>query len=171
MAPLPEQERLTDLTTLASTPPWLDVFALSACRFLIGTQSGPASVPQTFGLPVLVTNSTAMCLGPYLTNTLTLPKLARVKGSTDPMGMREMVGLGLGSVDGYIPANLSNSDGGLQWRDNTPYEIAEATKEMLAEAYLDQPSAPQREFEALAVSTGSHGVSRPCNSFLAEHWD
>ncbi len=35
---------------------WLDIFIAAACRFFIGTGSGPSAIPISFGVPVLYTN-------------------------------------------------------------------------------------------------------------------
>ena len=53
---------------------WLDVYALGAARFMIGTNSGPVFVAGTFGVPALLTNWVPIGIKSLYSNTITLPK-------------------------------------------------------------------------------------------------
>ncbi len=167
MPPMQRHERVIDLASEPATPPWLDVFALAACRFMIGTESGPSSVPQTFGVPVLMTNITALSIIPYTSKTLTMPKLARVTHSGEILGIDEILNLGVGWVEGFMPERMRYHGERVQWRDNTPEEITSGTLELMRGEF--QRTVRQAEFELLATSHGSIGISRPAESFLAAH--
>ena len=57
----PSMTKMTDVPNLidcAHKPrrDWLDVYALGAARFMIGTNSGPVFVAGTFGVPALLSN-------------------------------------------------------------------------------------------------------------------
>ena len=53
---------------------WLDVYALGAARFVIGTNSGPVFVAGTFGIPALLSNWAPIGIKSLYHNTITLPK-------------------------------------------------------------------------------------------------
>jgi putative glycosyltransferase (TIGR04372 family) len=53
---------------------WLDVYALGAARFMIGTNSGPVFVAGTFGVPALLSNWAPIGIKSLYHNTITLPK-------------------------------------------------------------------------------------------------
>ena len=53
---------------------WLDVYLLAASRFLIGTNSGPAWVAGTFGVPAVLTNWAPIGIKSHYRNTLTINK-------------------------------------------------------------------------------------------------
>jgi putative glycosyltransferase (TIGR04372 family) len=56
MTPLPPMPHVIDYAHQPDRADWKDVFLLGGARFMLGTQSGPAEVPPTFGVPTLLTN-------------------------------------------------------------------------------------------------------------------
>lgn len=75
----PAMTKLTDFPNLidcahAPRRDWLDVYALGAARFMIGTNSGPVFVAGTFGVPALLTNWAPIGIKSLYRNTITLPK-------------------------------------------------------------------------------------------------
>lgn len=56
MAPMPDTPHVIDYGHSNVRSDWMDVFLWARCRFFIGTASGPAFVPPTFGVPCVLTN-------------------------------------------------------------------------------------------------------------------
>jgi putative glycosyltransferase (TIGR04372 family) len=57
---IPPLDGFIDLTKNLSLSNKLDAYILANCEFFIGTNSGPASIPQIFGIPTLYTNMTSL---------------------------------------------------------------------------------------------------------------
>lgn len=53
-------EKLFDMVVSHGRLPEVDVFALSSCKFMVGTSSGPITIPNEFGVPVVHTNATTV---------------------------------------------------------------------------------------------------------------
>lgn len=64
-----------DLSNMPERTDELDCYFLSECRFMIGTGSGPLSVPPTFGKPVIYTNCPCIATTPGFSDSIMLPKL------------------------------------------------------------------------------------------------
>jgi putative glycosyltransferase (TIGR04372 family) len=73
MTKLPDIPNLIDCAH-APRRDWLDVYALGAARFVIGTNSGPVFVAGTFGVPALLTNWAPIGIKSQYRNTITLPQ-------------------------------------------------------------------------------------------------
>jgi putative glycosyltransferase (TIGR04372 family) len=56
MTPMPPMPHVIDYAHSPDRADWLDVFLFGAAGVAICTQSGPAEVPPTFGVPTLLTN-------------------------------------------------------------------------------------------------------------------
>jgi putative glycosyltransferase (TIGR04372 family) len=75
----PSMTKLADVPNLidcahAPRRDWLDVYALGAARFMIGTNSGPVFVAGTFGVPAILSNWAPIGIKSLYRNTITLPK-------------------------------------------------------------------------------------------------
>ena len=74
MPKLPTVKGIVDYAHATDPSPRLNTYLMAACRFFVGTASGPLTVPHSFGVPTLYTNAPAVGLVPEFPNTLTLLK-------------------------------------------------------------------------------------------------
>ena len=156
---------LIDLTQVNVRPDWLDIFILSKCKFLIGTTSGPLVVPHTFGVPILATNAPDLAKFAYYPNSLVIPKLVIDQVTQKVLSLNQM----LSSKAAYIDTWLSPYKGReLAWRNNTPDEILEATKEMLLNINK-QVTKSQEDLKQRLTVQGSTGTTLVSPSFIKKH--
>jgi putative glycosyltransferase (TIGR04372 family) len=141
----------------------LDTFFLAECKFMIGTNSGPICVPETFGKPTLMTN-TPGAVAPYFPKSIIIPKLI-----TDQSGRIINLNEALKSQNGWTHQILKNySNKKMFWRDNDPSEILDATIEMMNG--IDQKlSINQLKYEKVLRSNGVKATSVISNSFISKH--
>jgi len=74
MTPFPPMAQVIDYAHSKVRSDWMDVFLWARCRFFIGTPSGPAWVPPTFGIPCVATNWTYLSRR-WFGQDLFIPKL------------------------------------------------------------------------------------------------
>jgi putative glycosyltransferase (TIGR04372 family) len=106
----------------------LDVSVIAHSRFLITTASGPIGVAHALGVPVLQTDSAAICLHSKTASigTLYLPK--KLIRNRQPITFSELAETGLG----YTHISLSEwQKRGIEVVENTSSEVLNATIEML----------------------------------------
>jgi len=133
MTALPRISGLIDLTR-EKTSEILDIFALSQCRFMVGTNSGPSAVPSTFGIPVLITNAVALGKIAYFPNSFSIPKIVNTRSGTS-IPFSRVLNSALGGLDSYLE-NWDQFETGMSWRNNTEDEILNGAIEMLRPAGL-----------------------------------
>lgn len=135
MPKLPPMERVVDY----AHSPWkserMDTFVLAAAKFFIGCASGPSSIPDCFGVPVLFTNLWFFEMMPG-SGQIVLPRIYCRRGSDAPVPFAEVMQTRY-ALAREIPL-LEKS--GLYPRPNTGEEIGEAVEEMFAR--LDGTFAP-----------------------------
>jgi putative glycosyltransferase (TIGR04372 family) len=145
----------------------MDVFLWAACKFFIGTSSGPVTVPASFGVPVLYTNCCGMGFSPALGRSLVLPKLFYSKSKQSMLTFDEILGSPLGwSV--RIP------DDDIEVQDNSPKEILAATEEMFAlldagPAAFDSLTELQADFSRRRDRYGRNASTAIAHSFIYSH--
>lgn len=83
-------KRVLDYAKVEAKNPQLDVYFLGACRYMIGTGSGPITFPNEFGRPVLYTNVPAIGRTLRLRGVST-PQLLRNRRSGKLLTLREML--------------------------------------------------------------------------------
>ena len=147
----------------------MDVFLFAACKFFIGTSSGPLTVPASFGVPVLYTNSCGMGFSPALGRSRMLPKLFYSKSRRRLLTVNETLCCQLGWTV-CIP------DGDIELRDNSPVEILAAVEEMFASLAarlegVDAVSELQVEFARRRDRYGRNASTPIAHSFIATHRD
>ena len=126
MSPLPPMSQVIDYAHNEARSDWMDVFLWASCRFFIGTRSGPAHVPPTFGVPCVLTNSFPMAM-PFPYPNIGIYKLYQSGKDERYMSFNEACTsrVGLAEPRKYI-ASL-----GIRLVDNTPEEINDVVLEML----------------------------------------
>ena len=148
----------------------MDVFLLGACRFFIGTSSGPAYVPPLFGVPCVLTNWLPAGQRPFNSRDIYIPRLYRAGSPPRPLSFGEMMAPPVGCAPGYVYAD----ELGLAPIPNTPEEIREVVSEMLDRrdgtlSYSELDKALQSAFDAVAETNLCIGNARAGRSFLRRH--
>jgi putative glycosyltransferase (TIGR04372 family) len=146
-------KRLLDYAHAPRRDPDIDVFALSKCAFLLGTQSGPASIPNEFGRPIVYTNVVAYGRAHRYRGFL-IPKLIREKKSGRFISLRE----GLGTS---LAWNIRPENEDFERVDNTTLDILEATRtatEQLRKASWDSSALDFRSLDRSPLFT-RHGLN------------
>ena len=155
MRPISSKQGIIDYAHSVRRADWLDVYLWARCRFFVGTGSGPIHVPGTFGVPVLMTNTSAVGMFPsYSPGSLMITKHFIDSKSGVEVSLGEALRRGAGW---NWSADLSNS--GLEIRDNSPDEIRAAVIDMF-DSTLSGPSESQSKLDHQRRSAGS-SISTP----------
>jgi putative glycosyltransferase (TIGR04372 family) len=101
MTPLPAMPGMLDYAHSPLKSDWMDVFLLGACRFFIGTSSGPAYVPPLFGVPCALTNWFPTGSRPFNDRDIYIPKLLQVGNPPRILRFENMVAPPLGYAIRY----------------------------------------------------------------------
>jgi putative glycosyltransferase (TIGR04372 family) len=127
MRPLPKLANVIDYCHSAVRADWLDVYLLSRCRFLIGTNSGPAYVPAIYGVPSVLTNWWPIAERPWQSFDIFIPKMLRRMSDGHYLTLSEALKEPL--CYSYSPRQLANN--GVRIEDNEACIIRSAVVEML----------------------------------------
>lgn len=135
MPRLPDMEGVIDYAHSALRSQRLDVYLFAACRFFIGTNSGPLTVPPTFGVPVLATDWSPIGIYPFLTRSLMLPKRYVHRASGADLWVREQLASSVGwSENPTVEASVRE-------QNNSAEELVEAVDEMIERTCGLQPGS------------------------------
>lgn len=172
MTPLPAISGLFDYARSPLKSDWMDVFLLGACRFFIGTSSGPAYVPPLFGIPCALTNWFPTGSRPFNARDIYLPKLLQVGDPPRTLRFEDMVLPPLGYANQYQHAEEIN----LSIIPNTADEIRELVVELLDRLdgkviYSEEDQSLQYTFDAVAETNFCYGNARLGRDFLQLHKD
>jgi putative glycosyltransferase (TIGR04372 family) len=148
----------------------MDVYLLGACRFFIGTSSGPAYVPPLFGVPCVLTNWSPAGQRPFNGRDIYIPKLYRAGHPARPLSFAEIMAPPIG----YAPRYVHAEELGVAPVPNTSEEVREAVSEMLNRldgtlSYTEMDDALQSAFEVVAETNLSIGNARIGSAFLRRH--
>ena len=123
-----KHERYIDYANLGIHDSRLDIFFLAESKFLIGSSSGPNTVPALFGKPMLWTNATGICSQVYFSKTIVIPKLVRNIQKNKTLNFEELLtsDTDLGNFDDFPAEILAN----YHYIENTSDEILNGVKEM-----------------------------------------
>jgi putative glycosyltransferase (TIGR04372 family) len=124
---------------------FMDIFLLSRCRFLLGTNSGVADVADIFRRPVLRTNMIQFWAEIPLCKSkdVFIPKKLWKKDEDRFLSFPELIDSDLWETH----LSKQYSDAGVEPVENSPDEIVAAVDEM--EARLNRTHRPEAEEEAL----------------------
>jgi putative glycosyltransferase (TIGR04372 family) len=170
MPPIPRMQGTIDYARSSLKSDWMDVFLLGACRFFVGTSSGPAYVPPLFGKPCVLTNWWPTGQRPFNARDLYILKLLRKGASARPLSFAETVAPPIGYALGYVHAKSLQ----LTSVPNTGEEIREVVSEMLDRldgtlSYTEKDEALQSAFDAVAETNLCFGNARVGRAFLQQH--
>jgi len=133
-------------------------------RFLLTTSSGPIGVAHALGVPVLQTDSPAICMHSKSASvgTLYLPK--KLIKKSKPVTYSELAETGLG----YTHISLAEwSKRGIQLVENSSTEILEATLEMLSPRSVN--SSFDKRLESLRKDLNVLARGNFANSYLEQN--
>ena len=170
MQTLPKMPGAIDYAHSALRSEWMDVFLLGACRFLIGTSSGPAYVPPLFGTPCVLTNWVPTGQRPFNSRDIYIPKLYQAGFPRRLLNFAEMMAPPIG----YAPSYVHAKELGLASVPNTPEEIREVVIEMLdrldgTSSHTELDEALQSAFDAVAETNLCIGNARAGRDFLRRY--
>jgi putative glycosyltransferase (TIGR04372 family) len=173
MARLPALPNVIDYCHSAIHADWMDIFLLARCRFLVGTNSGPAFVLALYGTPAVLTNWWPAAERPWHASDIFVPKLLRRLSNGQYVTLSETLCEPLGWS--YSLRYLAKRCGvGIE--DNHPEMIRAAVAEMLTR--LDGPSQPAPGGAALRARAdeiyqkyGVAGRAQLASDFLRRHSD
>jgi putative glycosyltransferase (TIGR04372 family) len=128
MTALPEIENVIDYCHTPARSDWMDIFILAHCRFLLGTNSGPAFAPALYGKPSVLTNWWPAGERPWHSSNLFIPKLLRKISDGRYLSLSETLQEPFCWCYSrrYLAANA-----GVQLEDNDPELIRAAVEETL----------------------------------------
>jgi putative glycosyltransferase (TIGR04372 family) len=176
MTPLEPMAQVIDLAHASTRQDWMDVFLLGACRFLVGTQSGPFQVPGTFGVPAIYTNWHPLPYRYWFGSDLMLPKRYWSRSRRRFLTYAEVAGSPICAA--MLESDLKRE--GVELVDNTPEEIEGAVRQMMSrlegdpDVYDPREASLQERFDALPFKLPYHippGGASVARSFLREHAD
>jgi putative glycosyltransferase (TIGR04372 family) len=171
MKPLPPMEHVIDYAHSPLKSEWLDVFLCAACRFFVGTMSGPFQIPSMFGRPCALTNWAALGFAPWH-DDVWIPKLYRRRGEQRLLRFDEAYSLGF-----RFKAHKGRFDNrGVDVVDNTAEEINALVLEMLDRVdgiikYEPEDERLQKRFEQITTANGGYTAARVGRDFLRRHND
>lgn len=154
MQPIEERPGIIDYAHSVRRADWLDVYLWASCRFFVGTGSGPIHVPGTFGVPVLMTNTSAVGMFPsYSPGSMMITKHFIDSKSRQEVSLDVALRRGAGW---NWSADLAKQD--LELRDNSPEEILEAVIDMFDRGSTElsqnqKELADRRRIVGSAIST------------------
>jgi len=147
-SPLPALPNLIDYCRSADRADWMDIFILACCRFLIGTNSGPAFVPALYGVPAVLTNWWPAGERPWRPSDIFAPKLLRRISDESYLTLGQTLREPFGWS--YSKNYLANR-AGVRLEDNDAEIIRAAVREMLERLDGDsQPDSAADELRARA---------------------
>ncbi len=130
MRSLPKRDGIIDYAHSVRRADWMDVYLWASCRFFVGTGSGPIHVPGTFGVPVLMTNTSAVGMfSPYSPGSMMITKHFVDTRHRCEVPLDEALRRGAGW---NWSADFSRM--GLELQDNSPEEIRLAVIDMMQPA-------------------------------------
>jgi putative glycosyltransferase (TIGR04372 family) len=170
MEPLPPLAGVVDYAHSREKCDWMDVFLISQSRFFLGVASGLCNIPQTFGVPCVLTNWVSNHLPVYGRCDLFIPKLCWSDREQRLLSFDEFYHPMVRRLS-YSCEHLARE--GLRVLDNSPEEILAVVQEMCdtLDGIQDEDPTLQDFFRAIVARHGLAGYSRMGREFLRAHAD
>lgn len=171
VAPLPRLPQVIDYCRSASRADWMDIFILACCRFLIGSNSGPAFAAGLYGRPAVLANWWPAGERPWHSSDIFIPKLLRKITDESYLTLGETLSEPLGWS--YSQRYLAER-AGVRVEDSDPEIIQAAVEEMLARGD-GSPSGDaetarrQARADQIYQKQGVAGSARLAAEFLRRH--
>jgi putative glycosyltransferase (TIGR04372 family) len=167
--PLPSRPGVVDYARSDERSPEMDVFCCAACRFFVGSDSGPVWVAGAFGVPVVETDWSTLGVWPVPEQDIFVPKTLR-DAEGRAMSLSQMVE----SAFYGVTAAAAFERRGIAVVDNGPEDIRDAVVEMIDRLegtieYSDEDERLQARFRELADPYGVGISSRVGQGFLRRH--
>lgn len=131
--------RLVDYSVSKYRCDFLDIFLVGTCEFFVGSSSGIADIACLFDIPYLKVGENNFGLAPPGKNCLYIPKKFRFTKTDQPLHFEEAIALKL------HPYARNLKELGLKVENNSPKDILEATREMLARVEGTFQYSPEEE--------------------------
>lgn len=171
MTPLAPMPNVLDYSHSSIRSDWMDVYLLSRCRFFLGTSSGPAYVPQDYGVPCVLTNWWPPAQRPWHPQDIFIPKLYRMVNDGSILSLSRS----LAEPFGYCNSvNYLSNKYGVIVEVNSSSDINAATCEMLDRLdgtyrLTDEDQARQKRADQIYRSNDGYGMASVSSNFLKIH--
>lgn len=166
MTSLPPIPQVIDYANSEVRRDWMDVFLWASCRFFIGTQSGPAFVPPTFGVPCVATNWNFLYRR-WFGQDLFILKVLWSQREQRYLSFKEALTSSVGVAESldYLASQ------GITVVDNTPEDIKDVVVEMMDRLdgkleYSQQDKELQERFDEVWISNAYKANARIGRAFL-----
>ena len=167
---LPEQAGVIDCTSMGEYEDWKDIFLLSQCRFVVGSNSGPVVVAQEFDVPVVGVDWFPVNPFPLSSRrSLLIHKILR--NGSDGRGLS----MGAASTCAYQQHPDYYRERGIQVEENSAGDIRAVVTEMMDRldgglTYDADDDAAQRRYEEGCRTLSPYGINfRIGREFLREN--
>ena len=139
----------------------MDIALLASCKFMIGTSSGPCSVPPIFGVPILYTNAPALAFS-YRQRGLFIPQLLFHRELNRVLSPKESV-----LESAAWTTHVSQHENAIRI-PNSPDQLAEGVIEMLQQDWSCEQKLTQEqsEFMTNVDVAGGYAGAIPALSYL-----
>jgi len=164
--PLPSMPRVIDYAHSNLKCDWLDVFLLSQCKFTLATNSGPAWVSGTFGVPTLLTNWAPLCDFFCYRKSITLPKLLWSRKRQRLLTFTEQ----FTEPFGFLESESALAELGLVSVANEADDIAQAVNEIMADPGLNAKTDPADQQRQAAFKNIAAGAKTPVRGRIGSHF-
>jgi len=142
---IPPLNGFIDLTKNQKILNKLDAYILANCEFFIGTNSGPANIPQIFGVPTLFTNMTSLGKNIFTSSpgSKYIPKTF-INSKNKKLSLSQILS---NPVTGYSELNFHNMKKfGFKYQNNSSDDILLGVIEMLDFVYNSKITSKKSKF-------------------------
>jgi putative glycosyltransferase (TIGR04372 family) len=171
MTPLQPMPNVLDYCHSDIRSDWMDVYLLARARIFLGTSSGPAYVPQDYGVPCVLTNWWPPAQRPWHPQDIFIPKLYRQVKSDTILTLSQSLAEPFGYCNSVSYLKESH---GVVVEANSPRDIHVAISEMLDRLdeishYTDEDQDLQNRADQIYQSNGGHGMASISRGFLKRY--